>query len=212
MNSKKMKFIVGCTAVILIIAAIFAVSNVRNNKQKNHTLSDVSNLPDGHVAGGVSDTEWDEENMVANDNSNGTSDDNNSANGSSNSASNGTSVDNNSANGSSNSTSNDNSTDNNSANGSLNGSSNGTSNDNSNDNSSNDTPPNGELPAAGSMSYEEYMALDSKAQQAYYESFATPEAFFEWFNKAKSEYEAKDDSIEIDGNGSIDINDILNGK
>ena len=61
------------------------------------------------------------------------------------------------------------------------------------------------------LSYEEYNALDADAQKAYYESFANVADFFAWYNQAKAEHEQKNPPIII-GGGSINLEDILNGK
>lgn len=62
------------------------------------------------------------------------------------------------------------------------------------------------------LSYEEYLALTPAEQQAYYETFADYEAYFAWLNKAKEDYENNKDQIEIGGNGSLDLGDIIGGK
>lgn len=60
-----------------------------------------------------------------------------------------------------------------------------------------------------SMTYEEYLSLSSAEQQAHYESFASVEDFFAWYNNAKSLYDEENKPIEI--SGTIDFSDILNG-
>jgi hypothetical protein len=42
-------------------------------------------------------------------------------------------------------------------------------------------------------------------------SFASPMEYMIWFNQAKAEYEANKDDIVIEGDGSIDIGDIIGG-
>jgi hypothetical protein len=54
--------------------------------------------------------------------------------------------------------------------------------------------------------------MSAAEQQAYFLSFPTMEDFFAWFNQAKKEYEDAQDRIEIGGDGSIDIGDIINGQ
>lgn len=81
------------------------------------------------------------------------------------------------------------------------------------------TPPEAANPTTPSdaaepdkMTYEEYMARPPEAQQEFFESFASVEAYFDWFNAAKAAYEANRDCIEIDGSGSIDIGEIIGGN
>lgn len=62
---------------------------------------------------------------------------------------------------------------------------------------------------AGSLSYEEYIAMSGEEQQKYFESFESVEAFFEWYNAAKAEYEANREEIEVDG--EIDLGDYIGG-
>lgn len=62
-----------------------------------------------------------------------------------------------------------------------------------------------EQPAAPkALTWKEFSALDAAQQLAYYESFATPEAFFAWQERAKAEYEAGVKVIEVDENGVVD--------
>ncbi len=72
-----------------------------------------------------------------------------------------------------------------------------------------DTTP---VPTPGQMTYEAYQALDGTAQQRFFESFSNPADFFAWLNKAKAEYEAANPSVEIGGNGNIDIGELLGGQ
>lgn len=53
-----------------------------------------------------------------------------------------------------------------------------------------ETEPEVDAPEAGSITYEEYLALEVLVQQAYYEKFDTPDDFFAWLNDAKAENEA----------------------
>ena len=62
------------------------------------------------------------------------------------------------------------------------------------------------------LTYEAYMAMSAEQQQAYFESFADVQSFFAWYNAAKAEYEKENSSIEIGGNGNIDIGDIIGGR
>lgn len=60
--------------------------------------------------------------------------------------------------------------------------------------------------------YEEYIALSGDEQYAYYQQFESASAFFEWYNQAKLEYEESQDRIEIGGDDSIDIGEIIGGR
>lgn len=68
----------------------------------------------------------------------------------------------------------------------------------------------GEPPTAPDRktTYEEYMAMTPEQQQDFFESFPSVQAFMEWYNDAKAEYEASKDGIIIDG-GDIDIGDYI---
>ena len=58
------------------------------------------------------------------------------------------------------------------------------------------------------MTYEEYCAIPKeewKKQKEYYDSFATPEDFMNWFNYAKKVYEESQNYEEIGGDGNIEI-------
>lgn len=54
--------------------------------------------------------------------------------------------------------------------------------------------------------YERFINMTPAEQQAYMESFESIEAFFEWYNQAKAEYEAANPPIEV-GDGNIDLGD-----
>ena len=60
----------------------------------------------------------------------------------------------------------------------------------------------------GKMTYEKYIAMSPEKQQAYFETFSSPQAFFTWFNNAKAEYEKNQDKTEVKGDG-IDIGDYM---
>ena len=81
------------------------------------------------------------------------------------------------------------------------------SSESSSDSSSDTSSDSGEADD-GKMTYEKYIALSPEEQQKYYNSFASVEAFFNWLNAAKAEYEANRDEIEVDG--EIDIGDYIN--
>lgn len=57
--------------------------------------------------------------------------------------------------------------------------------------------------------YELYMEMSAEEQKKKLESFATVQEFFDWLERAKQEYEDSLDYIEIDGNGPVDIDGIL---
>lgn len=59
------------------------------------------------------------------------------------------------------------------------------------------------------LTYEEYLNLTPAKQQEYFKTFNSLNSFKEWLNTAKAEYDAKDDSIEVEGNGSLDLKDYL---
>ena len=58
------------------------------------------------------------------------------------------------------------------------------------------------------MTYEKYISMSPEDQQAYFESYSSPDAFFKWFNAAKAEYDKNNDAIEVEG-GNIDIGDYM---
>lgn len=58
----------------------------------------------------------------------------------------------------------------------------------------------------GTTEYERYNAMSGTEQQAFVATFDSVEAFFEWYNAAKEEYEASRGDIEISGDEIIDAN------
>lgn len=62
-----------------------------------------------------------------------------------------------------------------------------------------------------SMTYEEYRDMSGVEKQEYMESFEDIESFFAWLEKAKQEYDDAQNRIEIGGDGSVDLGDILGG-
>ncbi len=52
------------------------------------------------------------------------------------------------------------------------------------------------------LTYEEYLALTPEQQQAYYESFPTPEEYMVWFNAAAKEHnqQSEDNGTYVEGN------------
>ena len=55
------------------------------------------------------------------------------------------------------------------------------------------------------LTYEEYNALSATEQEKYFNSFATMEEFFAWYNLAKQEFEDSQDRVEVGGDGDINI-------
>ena len=69
------------------------------------------------------------------------------------------------------------------------------------------TVPAPEEPAMqDTTEYERYTAMSGEEQQAFVDSFGSMEAFFEWYNTAKEEYEASKKDVEISGDEIIDAN------
>lgn len=87
------------------------------------------------------------------------------------------------------------------------GSTGNTGNTQDSGNGSSDKAPS-KVPAAGKSTYEQYMAMTPEQQQKYFESFDSEKDFFDWYRKAKAEYDKKNDKNEISG-GSIDIGDYM---
>lgn len=72
-----------------------------------------------------------------------------------------------------------------------------------------DTEPDYPFDPSKPLTYEEYLALDEVGQLAYFNSFSNPADFFVWQLDAKAEYEAQNPSIEVGGDGNINIGDII---
>ena len=62
------------------------------------------------------------------------------------------------------------------------------------------------------LTYEEYNSLSAKDQEAYFNSFASIEDFFAWYNLAKEEYESSQSRVEIGGDGDVDIDIGVDGS
>lgn len=62
----------------------------------------------------------------------------------------------------------------------------------------------------GDSEYERYMNMSAEDQEAYFNSFDSPAEFFDWYNKAKQEYEESRDVIEVGPDATIDLGDIGN--
>lgn len=68
-----------------------------------------------------------------------------------------------------------------------------------------------EQPTAGDkLTYEQYMAMPTSQQEAYFRSFPTVEAFYEWLEAAEAEYEKNQNTVT--GDGKLDLNDYINGN
>lgn len=66
-------------------------------------------------------------------------------------------------------------------------------------------------PAAKLTDYEWYNSLSGAEQKAFMETFDSIEAFFDWYNNAKAEYEAQKPGIDV-GDGVIDLEDFAGGN
>ena len=64
------------------------------------------------------------------------------------------------------------------------------------------TTPN--KPESSKISYEEYESMSAAQQKDYMNSFGSVENFFDWYNNAKEEYDAKNPDIEIE-DGKVEI-------
>ena len=69
------------------------------------------------------------------------------------------------------------------------------------------TPPT-QPSAKPQTEYERFQNMSAEEQQAHMESFGSIEAFFDWYNNAKAEYEAANPPIDV-GDGSVDMGDLL---
>lgn len=63
-----------------------------------------------------------------------------------------------------------------------------------------------------SLTYEEFHAMTGAEQRAHQESFANLDDFFDWYNAAKETYEKENPSIEIGGNGEVDLGGLTGGN
>ena len=54
-------------------------------------------------------------------------------------------------------------------------------------------------------SYEKYQNMTAEEQKAFYNSFDNDDAFFEWYNNAKEEYNNSRNETIIDGNTNIEL-------
>ena len=76
-------------------------------------------------------------------------------------------------------------------------------NDSDGDNSGSHDAPSPD----GSTDYEKYLAMTGEEQEAFYNTFASPDEFFAWLNNARAEYEAMYPGVDI-GDGVIDVTDL----
>ena len=51
--------------------------------------------------------------------------------------------------------------------------------------------------------FEDYQAMNGTQQLAFFQSFSDPEAFFEWYNAAVADYQARNPGVEIGPGGMI---------
>ena len=79
----------------------------------------------------------------------------------------------------------------------------GTASEESSSSSSN----NSVIPTNKKLTYAEYMKLTPADQQKYFETFASVTDFANWYNEAKENHIENDDSIQVGGNGTLDLND-----
>jgi len=70
--------------------------------------------------------------------------------------------------------------------------------------------PDVTVPESDQMTYETYANMSAEEQMAFFDSFESVDAFFDWYNAARKEYE--DSFIEIDGSTPIDLDEILGGN
>lgn len=59
-------------------------------------------------------------------------------------------------------------------------------------------------PVTGNTAFEQYEAMSAEQQREFMMSFETMEDFFDWYNKAKAEYDALHPDIEI-SDGKVDL-------
>lgn len=60
------------------------------------------------------------------------------------------------------------------------------------------------------LTFEEYLALSSAEQQAYFESFPSIQEYIAWYNAAQKEYEDSQNKVEV--SGDVNIGDFVNGS
>ena len=82
----------------------------------------------------------------------------------------------------------------------------------SNSNNGQQTSQETQTPNGNGVTYESYNAMSAEDQQAFYLSFADPQDFFNWYNKAKEEYDKSNDNIIVGEDGVIDLEDLIGGS
>ena len=60
------------------------------------------------------------------------------------------------------------------------------------------------------VSYEAYNNMSPAEQVEYFNTFPSMEEFVKWYNEAKAKYDEEHGAIEIGGDGTIDLGDIIN--
>ncbi len=75
------------------------------------------------------------------------------------------------------------------------------------DSGSSDVPP-----ADVSTTYEEYMNMTDAQKQAFMDSFSSRADYFDWKDAAEEEYKNGGNYVEIGGNSSVDLGDLVNGN
>lgn len=69
-------------------------------------------------------------------------------------------------------------------------------------------PPRTGVSQGCGCEYAAYLAMSPGGQQAYYESFSSPEAFIAWSQSARAAHEGHDDSVRVEG-GDLNIGDYI---
>lgn len=59
--------------------------------------------------------------------------------------------------------------------------------------------------------WEEYQAMSGAEREAHFKQFSSPEAYIQWLNKAKADYDKEHPTIEVGADGTIDLGK-LTGK
>lgn len=78
-------------------------------------------------------------------------------------------------------------------------------------NTSNNDSNSSEAPDEENITFEEYLAMTPQEQVDFFNSFADPFDYVAWYDAAKAEYDAQQNKIEIGEDGTIDIEEIING-
>lgn len=60
------------------------------------------------------------------------------------------------------------------------------------------------------LTFAEFLEMTPAEQQAYMESYEDITDFLEWYRRAEETYKAEQTSVEVGGNGDIDIGDFIN--